>query len=570
MNTPNLGNSPTQLPFALMASNSMYVSAAAQGTSPLQADAASLGAWETFDLVPQGDLSLAFKAANGKYGTIPDRGAPLLTANGDAIGANAIFTLEPIDDVRVYIVAANGKYVSNVGGGGQPLQADQDQAGETEIFVMTQVGGQAPEAAPARPAAAPSWRAAAVTAATQPFTVCFAGTGCTRDEGEVSRPNSNKGIYCANTGYIPIRINKEISGSLTSATPSVTVRGVGENDWANNNNSEPLVLDGPLGGDSKLISYSQPYSGGNQYSQADQVDGWPMPALALHAANLAALSGAPSFNFVGHSRGAVEAIMAAWFLYAYGSDTVKKTPVNIFAIDPVPGSGDWYSIITQLAPNVASYVGVYAWDMCIMPADKPFQAVVPRPNGRMTGKPNDVEIPYYWYWPWNPWKYLAYDSQKQDPLASANDPQPSNYELFACRGRHSTVAGNGTSNAQYDPANLSDDVAPVPELVYRMVRAYLTQWGVTFPQSSAVAETALALRRQFNINHRLFDAMGGGATRNSILPDRPYVRRVSSIMGSNPFNTYFMDNVVGDPPYTMAYPVTNERTDTGWVNWKFL
>ncbi len=552
-----------------MASNSMYVSAAAQGSSPLQASAASLGAWEAFDLFPQGDLSLAFKAANGKYVTIPDSGAPLLTANGDAIGANAIFTLEPIDDVRVSIVAPNGQYVSNVGGG-QPLQANQNQAGDTEIFVMTRVGGQAPEAAPARPATAPARRAAAVTAVSQPFTVCFAGTGCTRDEGEVSRPNSNKGIYCASTGYIPIRINKEITGSLTSATPSVTVRGVGENDWANNNNSVPLVLDGPLSGDGKLISYSRPYSGGNQYSQADQVDGWPMPALALHAANLAALSGAPSFNFVGHSRGAVEAIMAAWFLYAYGSDAVKKTPVNIFAIDPVPGPGDWYSIITQLAPNVASYVGVYAWDMCIMPADKPFQAVVPRPNGRMTGKPNDVEIPYYWYWPWNPWKYLAYDSQKQDPLASANNPQPSNYELFACRGRHSTVAGNGTSNAEYDPAKLSDDVAPVPELIYRMARAYLTQWGVTFPQASAVADTALALRREFNINHRLFDAMGGGATRNSILPDRPYVRRVSSIMGSNPFNTYFMDNVVGDPPYTMAYPVTNERTDTGWVNWKFL
>jgi len=571
MNTPSNVNNPNPLPFALMASNSKYVSAEAQGASPLQASGAVLGQWETFQLFPRGDLSIALMAANAKYVTISDIGTPFLIASGDAIDANAVFTLEPIDDVRVAIVASNGKYVSNVGGGAQPLQANQDQIGQTEIFVMTPVGGQVHEAVPDRTTTAPTKRAAAVAAVgTQPFTVCFSGTGCTRDEGEVSRHNSNKAIYCADTGYIPVRINKEITGSLTSTNPSVTVRGVGENDWANNDNSEPLVLDGPLSADSTLLSYSRPYSGGNQYSQADQVDGWPMPALALHAANLAALSGAPSFNFVGHSRGAAEAVMAAWFLYAYGSDAVKKIPVNIFAIDPVPGPGEWYSILTQLAPNVASYVGVYAWDMCIMPADKPYQAVVPRPNGRMTGKPNDVEIPYYWYWPWNRWKYLAYDSQKQDPLASANDPQPSNYELFACRGRHSTVAGNATSNSEYDPAKVSDDVMPVPELVYRMARAYLTSWGVTFPQASAVTDTALALRREFNINHRLFDAMGGGATRNSVLPDRPYVRRVSSIMGSNPFNTYYMDNVVGDPPYTMAYPVTNERTDTGWVNWKFL
>jgi hypothetical protein len=208
--------------------------------------------------------------------------------------------------------------------------------------------------------------------------------------------------------------------------------------------------------------------------------------------------------------------------------------------------------------------------MCLMPADMPFQAVVPRPNGYMTGKPNDVDIPSYWYWPWNPWKYLAYESQKQDPLKPANDAQPTNYELFACRGRHSTVAGNATSNAEYNPKDVSDEVKPVPKLIYRMARGYLTKWGVSFPHDSAVTDTALALRRKFNTDHRLFDAMGGGATRTSSLPDRPYVRRVSSIMGSNPFNNYFMDNVVGDPSYTMAYPVTNERKDAGWVMWKFL
>ena len=51
------------------------------------------------------------------------------------------------------------------------------------------------------------------------FTVCFSGTSCTRDEGEVSRPGSDKAIYDPATGYIPVRIHLEISGSLTRDEP---------------------------------------------------------------------------------------------------------------------------------------------------------------------------------------------------------------------------------------------------------------------------------------------------------------------------------------------------------------
>jgi hypothetical protein len=368
-----------------------------------------------------------------------------------------------------------------------------------------------------------------------------------------------------------VRIHKEISGDLRATHPSVSVRGVGENDWsAPRHDSEPLVFNGPLVADETLLSYVKSYSGGDQLSMVTQLDGWSAPALALHGANLAAASGARQFNFVGHSRGAVAGIMAAWFLYAYGSDQVRQIPVHIFAIDPVPGTGEWYSILTQLPPNVVHYVGVYAWDQCVQPADKPFSALVPRPNGLMMGTDNHIKLTDYWWWPWDRWKALADDSQKQDPLKPANSPQPTSYELFACRGRHSTGAGNATANGAYDPNNVSDEVKSVPQLVYRMARAYLTQWGVQFPVKSAVDKSAIALRKDVNLNHRLFDAMGGGATRTSVLPDRRYVRRVSSIYGRNPFNTYFMDDVVGDPPYTMAYPVSEDRKDAGWVKWKFL
>src|SRR4051812_45216919 len=181
-----------------------------------------------------------------------------------------------------------------------------------------------------------------------PYTVCFCGTSCARDEGEASRSDSDTRIYCKETGYIPVRLHKEIAGDLRATTPSVTVRGVGENDWSQpRNTSEALVLNGPLKAPSDLLSDAREYSGGDQRSTVSGASGWDAAALALHGGNLAAASGAPACNFIGHSRGAVECIMAAWFLYAYGR---REIPVSILAIDPVPGLGNWYGILTQLPP----------------------------------------------------------------------------------------------------------------------------------------------------------------------------------------------------------------------------
>jgi hypothetical protein len=572
MTSPQPENAAPSIRIALKASNGMYVSAVNSGQSPIQATQAAIGAWETFDMLRQGDMSVAFRAANGRYVCNETDGQMPLIANRDTIGPRETFAIDPQDDQHVALRASNGRYVCNENNGDLPLIANRDTIGPRETFeiipIDAQPAGEPPEW---RPTAMPRRKAATLAAPASVFTVCFAGTGCTRDEGEVSRPESDKGIYCAQTGYIPVRIHKEISGDLRATRPSVSVRGVGENDWSvPRHDSEPLVFRGPLKADKTLLSYVKSYSGGDQLSTMTQIDGWSAPALALHGANLAAASQAAQFNFVGHSRGAVAAIMAAWFLYAYGSDQIRQIPVNIFAIDPVPGTGEWYSILTQLPPNVAHYVGVYAWDQCVQPGDMPFSALVPRPNGLMMGADNHITLTHYSWWPWNRWKYLADDSQKQDPLKPASTAQPTNYELFACRGRHSTVAGNSTADGKYDPRNVSAEVQSVPQLVYRMVRAYLTQWGVSFPSAGAADKGAMALRQDLNTNHRLFDVMGGGATRTSMLPDRPYVRRISSIYGINPYNTYFMDDVVGDPPYTMAYPVTNERKDAGWVQWKFL
>lgn len=408
----------------------------------------------------------------------------------------------------------------------------------------------------------------------QVITVSFSGTACTRDEGERTRPQSDKDIYLPETGYIPVRINKELGGYTPSGGSSAigqTVRGVGENDWAiPRNNSGTLMTSGPLNIPGTLSADVWLFNGGNQLSTVEQGAGLSMPALALHGANLAASSGAQQINLIGHSRGAVECIMAAWFLFAYGDEATRNTPVNIFAIDPVPGPGNWYGIFTQLPPNVVNYTGVYAWDHL----SHVFQAVVPRPNGLMRGESNDITVHHQTWWEFlqgnHNWVHLADEAQQRDPLVPGNYPQPVGYELYTCRGKHSTVAGNTTADGQYDSNNLSSRVAPVPALIYKMARGYLTKWGTTFTTPCAVPESVAELRKKIHLEHRDFDKMGGGETRNSTLPDRPYVRRVSSSMGANPLNTSFMDNVVGDPPYKLAFPVTKDRTDTGWVNWKFL
>ncbi|MFY0579752.1 Tat pathway signal protein [Cystobacter fuscus] len=413
------------------------------------------------------------------------------------------------------------------------------------------------------------------------YTVCFCGTACARDEGENNRRwdfklkdgtrvVSDKRIYDKDTGYIPVRIHLDISKILQGTRSSVTVRGVGENDWFNQNKaSDPLNDDGPLTAPVDLHKYVKTYTdGSDQRTLLSQAGGWGATALALHGANLAATaarSGADVFNFLGHSRGAVSSIMAAWFLYAYGGP-YRQIPINIFAIDPVPGTGEWYGTLTQLPPNVRNYVGVYAWDHL----DVGFSALVPRPNFWMTQHPGHHKIETRTLG--STWSTLADNCQLDDPLAPNKNTleQPQGYHLYACRGRHGTVAGIATSDGQYDATKISADVATVPRLVYKLARAYLTQWGTVFQTRCRVREDAKTLRMKIHSAHAEFDAMAGGETRTSRLSGRLSVRRVSSIHGRLGTDKYYLENVVGDPPFKLAYPCTVERSGGGWVKWKFL
>ncbi|MCP3170131.1 Tat pathway signal protein [Myxococcus qinghaiensis] len=412
------------------------------------------------------------------------------------------------------------------------------------------------------------------------YTVCFCGTACARDEGEVTRywdykyfgflaKNerrliSDKDIFDKGTGYIPVRLHMEIGAGLHDTKKSITVRGVGENDWHHQTDTcDPLDSSLP-NAPGELRKYAQRYSKGNQRSMMGQATGWADAALALHAASSAAASGAEQYNFVGHSRGAVESIMAAWFLYAYGGPACRDIPINIFAIDPVPGTGEWYSIQTQLPPNVVNYVGVYAWDHL----DEGFSAVIPRPNAGMTGQEAHAVIEGRGLG--DTWQTLANKRQLADPLLASDLPKPERYRLYATRGRHGTVAGIGTTDGKYDAAKFSDEVAAVPRLLYRMARGYLTRWGTTFHTKSGVQDSVRQLRKRIHTAHSHFDAMAGGQTRTSRYVTRQSVRRVSSIHGSLGWDKYYLEDVVGTPPYRMAYPCTIEQAGGGWVDWTFL
>lgn len=400
------------------------------------------------------------------------------------------------------------------------------------------------------------------------YTLSFSGTACTRDEGEASRSNSDKRVYSERSGYVSVRIFKEVNGVLTESHNAINVRGSGENDWAlPRNNSEDLLVNGPLKIPDSLLNYVSEYVSGDQCSEAKQAEGKDISALALHGANKAVASGAKLVNMIGHSRGAVAAIMAAWFIYSYGPQDIQ---VNIFAIDPVPGPGDWWSTFTTLAPNVNHYAAVYSWDESNeLSTDYLYKPVVPYPNEKMMGKKSNEFSSSFWPFN-NDWKNLGDGVSTPDPLGQSTSPQPINYDLYVCRGRHSTVSGNITTDSLYDPIKNSSKVSNVADLVYLMARTYLSQWGTVFSEPCAVTKSAKELRSALIEFHDLFDVMGGGCYRTSRLPLRPYVRRISSSSGMIPWNSSYMEDVVGDPPYEQYYPVTKDRSSSGWVKWYFL
>lgn len=165
-----------------------------------------------------------------------------------------------------------------------------------------------------------------------------------------------------------------------------------------------------------------------------------------------------TINLIGHSRGAVAAIMCSHELSAL----FPTATINIFAIDPVPGGGKTLSMEeTYLGRNVRNFVGVYAADE-VTPG---FNAVVPRPS---------------------------YQGGYIDPIADVGSLQHQirvpNYHLVWTPGRHGTIAGNGTSNGKdTETSVVGAPFEKVGLMVDRLARACLRRWGSAVPDIAVPA-----------------------------------------------------------------------------------
>ncbi|KAB0505328.1 hypothetical protein [Pseudomonas lini] len=141
-------------------------------------------------------------------------------------------------------------------------------------------------------------------------------------------------------------------------------------------------------------------------------------------------------NLVGWSRGGISCHMLANAMFK--DSELKNIPVNIFAIDPVPGIGNFQDDKVKLGPNVKEYVGFYARDE----RSKGFSCVIPQ---TATGTKTHI---------------------------------------YPIPGRHATMAGNATSTGGVP--NGAGDLKILVEpgrIVRHFAEVCLKRWGVQLDKS---------------------------------------------------------------------------------------
>jgi hypothetical protein len=132
-------------------------------------------------------------------------------------------------------------------------------------------------------------------------------------------------------------------------------------------------------------------------------------------------------NLIGWSRGGISCTMLA---HAMAKDSaLSAIPVNIFAVDPVPGLGNFQANRTTLPNNVKNYVAVYARNE----RTKGFAPVIPKP----TGGAKVVIMPF--------------------------------------PGRHATLPGNGAVDGEEGKQD-AELLAP-GKVVRHLAETHLTAWG---------------------------------------------------------------------------------------------
>ncbi|UVK91026.1 hypothetical protein LOY52_01350 [Pseudomonas sp. B21-051] len=149
-------------------------------------------------------------------------------------------------------------------------------------------------------------------------------------------------------------------------------------------------------------------------------------------------------NLVGWSRGGISCHMLANAMFK--DSLLKNIPVNIFALDPVPGIGNFQEERVKLAANVKEYVAFYARDE----RSKGFSCVIPQ---TATGT-----------------KTYIY------PMA----------------GRHATMAGNATSSGGV-PTGAGDlkALSEPGRIVRHLAETCLKRWGVRLQKTLNLTQADL-------------------------------------------------------------------------------
>ncbi|WP_237883503.1 hypothetical protein [Pseudomonas sp. PGPR40] len=136
-------------------------------------------------------------------------------------------------------------------------------------------------------------------------------------------------------------------------------------------------------------------------------------------------------NLVGWSRGGISCHMLANAMFK--DSELKNIPVNIFAIDPVPGIGNFQDDKVKLGANVKEYVGFYARDE----RSKGFSCVIPQ---TATGTKTHI---------------------------------------YPIPGRHATLVGNASLNGVSGPKVLAEP----GRFVRHFAEVCLKRWGVQLDKS---------------------------------------------------------------------------------------
>jgi len=188
-------------------------------------------------------------------------------------------------------------------------------------------------------------------------------------------------------------------------------------------------------------------------------------------------------NLIGHSRGGVVAIAVANLIALY----LPHIKVNIIALDPVPGTGDWPENMCTLPGAVlGNYLGIYAIDETSIG----FNGVIPR--------------------------VLTTKGTRWDPLKqtlTTSGLRPEQYQLIFSRGRHSTIPGARTllgdkyHRSKDGKENISEDVGAVGDLIFHLCQHRLSGWGVPCAQQEVSKQKVELLKKTINTNSKLFYAM---------------------------------------------------------------